>query len=391
MSYPNTPQNTPFDEQMQDDVESRRTLPTASTIRIGDSAQEPTLASAPVASPISSHASGATGFETPAIKPRERTPLPVIIAVAMALGAVCVMGGALIIRRIVPDTRPAFPTTTQNQAGGDVVMNPDLVAQNPDTNAVEEAAPQETPAVEIEEIPSTQPEKKILKSDSTPAPLPDTGQEKEKETNDDNSESVPLSSNAPFDAPTYELTPPPGFSLSQKGRRTIWNHKNGAQILVETGKAGAGSLRDSWLRLERDLKKRYGDRYKSLGITESRLPGQPAAVWEFELTGKDGITRRKIDIGIQYEGRGYAVLGSAPKENFDKVFPEIRAALDSFKLKEKAAMEEHQPAKRSRRTTRQLPNIKEKPSTEESEFPSEETGRPREQNPGTQRPAERGY
>ncbi|HEY0073945.1 MAG TPA: hypothetical protein VGB77_07585 [Abditibacteriaceae bacterium] len=389
MSYPNTPQDTPFDQQMQDDVQSRRTLPTASTIRIGDSAQEPTIPTASIASHVPSHATGASGLETPTIKPRERTPLPIIIGVAMALGAVCVMGGALIIRRIVPDTRPAFPTTTQNQTAGEVVMNPDLVIENPHTEEVKQASPQETPAVEVAEIPSTQPENKILKSESTPTTPPDTAQEKE--TNDDNSKSVPLSSNAPFDAPGYELTPPPGFSLSQKGRRTIWNHKNGAQILVETGKAGAGSLRDGWLRLERDLKKRYGDRYKSLGITESQLAGQPAAVWEFELTGKDGITRRKIDIGIQYEGRGYAVLGSAPKENFDKVFPEIRAALDSFKLKEKVATEEPQPAKRSRKTTRQIPNIKEKPSTEESEFPSEETEKPREQNPATQRPAERGY
>lgn len=272
-------------------------------------------------------------------------------------------------------------------------MNPDLVVQNPDANETKEVAPQETqetPAVEIEEIPSTQPETKILKSESTPTP-PNTRQEREKKTDDKVSENAPLSSNARFDAPTYELTPPPGFSLSQKGRRTIWKHENGAQILVETGKAGAGSLRDGWLRLERDLKKRYGDRYKSLGITESQLAGQPAAVWEFELTGKDGITRRKIDIGIQYEGRGYAVLGSAPKENFDKVLPEIRAALDSFKLKEKAATEEPQPTKRSRKTAREIPTIKEKPSTEDSEVASEETEKPREQNLGTQRPAERGY
>jgi hypothetical protein len=389
MSYPNTPQNTPFDEQMQDDVESRRTLPTASTIRIGDSAQEPRTATAPVASPVPSHVAGADEFGTFTIKPRERTPLPIIIAVAMALGAVCVAGSALIIRRIVPDTRPAFPATTQNQSGGDVVMNPDLVIQNPDTNEIKEVAPQETPAVEIEETPATQPENKILKSDSTPAPPLDTGQGKE--TNDDVSEKAPSSSSVPFDAPTYELTPPPGFSLSQKGRRTIWSHENGSQILVETGKAGAGSLRDGWLRLERDLKKRYGNRYKSLGITESQLAGQPAAVWEFELTGKDGITRRKIDIGIQYEGRGYAVLGSAPKENFDKVFPEIRAALDSFKLKEKTAIEEPRPSRRSRKTARQLPTIKEKPSTEESESSTAETEKPREQNPAMQHPAERGY
>ncbi len=106
---------------------------------------------------------------------------------------------------------------------------------------------------------------------------------------------------------------------------------------METGKAGKGSSRSAWENLERDLKKRYGDRYKSLGISDGQLAGQPAAIWEFELTGKDGITRRKIDIGIKHNGRGYAILGSAPKDNFDAVFPQIRAAVDSFKLKEKPA------------------------------------------------------
>lgn len=389
MSQPNIPQHTPFDHQLQDDIESRRTSPTASTIRIGDNVK----GSVVTQTTIDDIASAAP------IRPQERTPLPIIVAVAMAIGAICVMGGAFVIRRIVPDTRPAFPTTTQNPSSGDVIMNPDLVTQNPGDGAIEEVAPQETPSIEIEELPAAErevSEGKTKQSSSTSAAPPSAQRSEgndEDNGNDRNNhpEKGTFSANEPFTGPTYELTPPPGYSLSQKGRRTIWKHENGAQLLVETGKAGAGSLRDGWLRLERDLKKRYGAHYKSLGITESQLAGQPAAVWEFELTGKDGITRRKIDIGLQYKGRGYAVLGSAPKENFDKVFPEIRAALDSFKLKEKQTIEEAQAPAHPRKAAHETASPKTTLPPKKAEQPDVTNDNSSESPSATRSPVERGY
>ncbi len=292
---------TPFEQQLHEDVAARRTTPTAQTIRIGSDAQ----ANADVASPTAPPVSAPLPLDTPLNIAKERTPLPILIAVAMALGAVCVMGGSLVMRRLVPGTKPYF-TTNSAAPRGNEIMNPDLVIQNPET---ETPTPQETPAVEINDLPNSE-----TKPEASPPPA-----------------NSPAQTHVARD---YELTPPGGFALSQSGRRTIWKHENGAQILVETGKAGAGSPRSGWVRLERDLKKRYGSRYKSLGIHEGEFAGQPASIWEFELTGKDGITRRKIDIGIQTNGRGYAILGSAPKENFDAVFPQIRSAIDSFKLKD---------------------------------------------------------
>ena len=377
MPDPNMSQDTPFDQQLQEDVESRRTVPTAGTVRIGDSPK----ASPPISSPASQlPAISLSTTDVPTttldsdighMATRVRPPLPVLIGLAMALGAICVAGGALLIRRMVPDTRPALTTTTQQRPGGDTVMNPDLVTQSPSAESIE-VAPQETPAIEIEELPPLKEPQQITKANDPPLATSTNGEQPDKPEKgvkkDEQEERIDQASspNEAFTGPTYELTPPAGFSLRQKGRRTIWKHENGAQILVETGKAGKGSLTDGWLRLERDLQKRYGKGYKSLGIREGQLAGKPAAIWEFELTGKDGVTRRKIDIGIQHEGRGYAVLGSAPKQSYDDVSPQLSAAIESFKLKssddsQKSESVQPLPAptrrrvKRRSRTTETLP------------------------------------
>ena len=324
--------NTPFDEQLHDDLAARRTTPTANTIRIGSDTPNAVAPSvmpnaAPINAPHSFDPASLPSASLPSAsvvasvvdaKAKERTPLPVIIAVAMAIGAVCVVGGSLVMRRIVPATKPSFTANTSIGSPGNEIMNPDLVTKNFSDEAPNAEQNNETPAVETD-----------VKTDDS---------SNEQKPNDNNPPEVAApatdSPSEAYTATTYQITPPGGFSLSQSGRRTIWKHENGAQILVETGKAGKGSSRSAWENLERDLKKRYGNRYKSLGIRDGEFAGQPAAIWEFELTGKDGITRRKIDIGIQNNGRGYALLGSAPKENFDAVFPQIQAAVNSFKLKE---------------------------------------------------------
>lgn len=317
--------NTPFDQQMHSDVASRRTAPTAHTVRIGNDLSADASPSAPV-NPTTVSTPTPTSSALPQLT--KSTPLPVLIGVAMAIGAVCVVGGSLLVRRLVPNTKNQIIASNQRiPAPGNEVMNPDLVIRNPAENSEKpteektasttpdtaEVVPQETPSVEITDIPD--------RPSKTSSPYTRSS-----------SEAVSTLPGEIYRSQHYEVTPPEGFTLSQSGRRTIWKHQNGTQILVETGKAGDGDLRGSWVRLERDLKKRYGKRYRSLGIRDGDFAGQPAAIWEFELTGKDGITRRKVDIGIQQNGRGYAFLGSAPKENYDAALPQIRAAMDSFRL-----------------------------------------------------------
>ena len=134
----------------------------------------------------------------------------------------------------------------------------------------------------------------------------------------------------------YSITPPSGFRLIRKGRRTIWRGPGGAQILVETAPAGNRSPRRDWERLDAALSKKYGARYRSRGISDTNLAGRAGAAWEFELDGKNGTTR-KLDVSVHHKGRGYAVLGSAPAQNFDAVRPQIEAAINSFQIEDAAS------------------------------------------------------
>ena len=141
----------------------------------------------------------------------------------------------------------------------------------------------------------------------------------------------------------YDIKPPSGFKLRRSGRRTVWSGPDGASLLVETTRVSGGSPRDDWKRLDVDLKKRYGKRYRSLGIRRTSLAGRPAAAWEFELDTPRG-TVRKMDIAVHERGRGYAVLYSAPAAKFHKVRSTLKSASRSFRLsasRERAAGERY--------------------------------------------------
>ena len=314
-------EETPFDTQMQDDLESRRAQPTHVPIRIGPTTPDAAPAAAPDA-------------PTPPVAPdstqkaaKERVPTPVVVGLAMALGAICVVGASLGMKHAIKPLDRVYPTLTAlPPTGNEVMQAPDTVIKNPDTSAPEpattpdsadaNAVPEATPSVEISELPA--------------APKPQG-----------NAATTPPATTLPGTDPPadthhgagFEITPPPGFSLRQSGRRTIWQRDDGAQILVETGKAGDGSPHAGWQKLDRDLARRYGARYRSLGIRGGTLASQPAAIWEFELTDKNGVTRHKTDIGITVNGRGYAVLGSAPKDKFGQISGELQQALASFRVK----------------------------------------------------------
>lgn len=332
-------EETPFDSQMNDDLHSRRAEPTHGPVRIGPSASPD---NSPVATPSFAPAP-ATPLppDTPPDMPdKEGVPTPVMIALAMALGAICVVGASIGMRHAIQPVKPIFPTVTALPPRGDVVMqDPDTVIKNPEPAAPsksstvpdERALSDATPSVEISELPP------ITAPSTTVKPRPSKPDSDSQASSDS---SAPENTKTPDTFPpaethrggSFEITPPPGFRLRQSGRRTIWQRDDGAQILVETGKAGDGSPRAGWQKLDRDLARRYGQHYRSLGIHDGTLAGEPAAIWEFELTGKDGVTRRKIDVGTKINGRGYAVLGAAPSDKFENVRGEIEQALASFRV-----------------------------------------------------------
>lgn len=137
----------------------------------------------------------------------------------------------------------------------------------------------------------------------------------------------------------YEISPPSDWKQRQSGRRSIWQGPRGAQLLVETSDEVGASPRRDWERLDKALAKKYGERYRSLGIRETTLAGLPAAAWEFELRSKNGSTTRKLDIAVHHRGRGYAVMGSAPVESFEEMRPQLESAINSFRLRTNNASE----------------------------------------------------
>ena len=370
--------NTPFDEQINNDREARRAQPTHAPIRIG--ASDPPTPVAPPNTPISPPATTNPTPVPPALAdddvpvlPKQKAPLPVVVGLAMIAGAICVIGASLGIRRMMQPLKPVLPNSATLPSGGTVVMEqPELVIKEPTavpsggSSVVTPNAgvPEPTEAIPLEEAEELPPEPKPASRDSSRTEGRDDSRDekRDEEKKEERKEKKPEETAdvyPPSDSHRgrgYEITPPPGFRLRQSGRRTIWQRDDGTQILVETGKAGAGSPRAGWERLDRDLAKRYGDRYRSLGIREGTLGGHPAAIWEFELTGKDGITRRKIDIGIKVGGRGYAVLGAAPKEKFSDVKRDIESAVGSFHVKEQEEPEERKSQdERPRREERSRP------------------------------------
>ncbi|MBV9469302.1 MAG: hypothetical protein JO316_23485 [Abitibacteriaceae bacterium] len=129
----------------------------------------------------------------------------------------------------------------------------------------------------------------------------------------------------------YAVTPPPGFKLVKKGQRTIWSGPDGTTFLVETTNRPGRSPFGDWLRLDASLRKKYGLRYTSRGIEQTTVAGHPAAVWDFDLVTDKG-TVRKVDIGIHANGKGYALLGSAPAAQFDQLRPQLDQAIKSFEI-----------------------------------------------------------
>jgi hypothetical protein len=445
-------ENTPFDDQLNDQLNARRAQPTNAPIRIGaddasavsDAAPSPTanatpavpapvvaapplalptspgapVAPAPVTAPSAANAAPVaptTPNATGALF-KERVPMPVLIGLAMALGALFVVVVSIGIRRLITPAKPVYPTSATRPPAGNVVMGaPEVVIKNPTPLPASpggerqpqiaqappiDGADSDQPELTIEEVEPVQEESPRARRREEPEPERSRGEdsdrerrkeperaretERERESAPARRTSEPEPSREVYPAAEshrrsdYEISPPPGFRLRQSGRRTIWQRDDGSQILVETGKAGAGSPRQGWEDLDRRLAKKYGNRYRSLGIRETTLAGHPAAVWEFELTGKNGQTQRKVDIAIKVNGRGYAVLGAAPADKFDRVRGDLESAINSFRVNPGAQREtevEEKPREERRRRRAPAPEPTPEPT---SEVPQTESPQPQE-------------
>jgi hypothetical protein len=129
----------------------------------------------------------------------------------------------------------------------------------------------------------------------------------------------------------YSITPPAGFTLVRIGRRTVWQGPEGTQLLVETTLSPGPSARTEWEQLHTAFIKKYRNRYRSHGITETHLAGRPAPAWEFALTTTAGTTYKR-DVAVLDRGVGYGILVSGPAERFAAWRPQFETALQSFRL-----------------------------------------------------------
>jgi hypothetical protein len=129
----------------------------------------------------------------------------------------------------------------------------------------------------------------------------------------------------------YSITPPAGFTLVRIGQRTVWQGPEGTQLLVETTLSPGPSARTGWEQLHTAFIKKYRNRYRSHGITETHLAGRPAAAWEFALTTTAGTTYKR-DVAVLDRGVGYGILVSGPAERFAAWRPQFETALQSFRL-----------------------------------------------------------
>lgn len=58
--------------------------------------------------------------------------------------------------------------------------------------------------------------------------------------------------------------------------------------------------------------------------------GRDAAMWTFLLRNRDGLWLKKTDLGTWHAGKGYALLGAAPEDEFEEWRPLFEHAAETF-------------------------------------------------------------
>jgi hypothetical protein len=326
-------------------------------------------------------------------KPTRKLPISTLVGLSMAGGALAVLAISMLVRSVIPTPKtpdsPATiaqsPSTIDIQREPDVVMIPDEESQSSQPSSRENStsrenlsARNENSSPEVTTSPNEEASSGVVESnEGTPensrtsgsrventAPAStrrDASTQKNSDSTDNSSaasEETPRNRNSQRDSQArdelttdsrasgrwtsarhgYSIAPPEGFRLRRTGRRTAWRGPNGSELLVEAGRAD-GSPREGWEKLDHALAKKYGAKYRNLGIREEIINGRDAAVWEFELDTKNGRVR-KIDVAMHEGNRGYAILGSAPAERFDEVRSKIQSAVNSFRIENNSRRDE---------------------------------------------------
>lgn len=107
---------------------------------------------------------------------------------------------------------------------------------------------------------------------------------------------------------------------------------------IDVSRKGTPAL-DVWRDLDRRFEKGFKERYRREGdVAMAQLAGQEAALWTFEIQRKGQPWLKKIDYGITLpDGRGIAMLLTAPPEEFETYQPVFDEVVRRFRWEQMSA------------------------------------------------------
>ncbi|MCA1596395.1 MAG: hypothetical protein LC772_08235, partial [Chloroflexi bacterium] len=118
------------------------------------------------------------------------------------------------------------------------------------------------------------------------------------------------------------------------GMARTWFHSPDGRttIMVEADPGQDAAFPDqTWRWQDTKFRKEYGNGYRLLGVQRGTLGGHPAVAWSFVL--QPGQTAyRKVDILMYRGGHGYAILFSAPADEFASFQALFRQIAGSFRF-----------------------------------------------------------
>lgn len=340
------PNRTPFDDDLLNDPDAPRhtqplpapqqsaTSSTGSALPSGPSAVAPSL-------PPQVAVNGTPAQPTTTSLSERRFPLSVVVGLAMVGGALLVILVSTVLGKLMP--RPINQKTAQTTLQTPTPRAPQIVMAPSTPDANDLPTPQQ---------PDSSPQNDVLPDDSmTPdivapdisspdgSPTPDAP-----DINAPDVDATPQTNTSQTSATdgvyhsrkrNYSIRPPKDFRIVQSGRRTAWHGPEETKLLVEIGAVDSSSPRKGWEKLDRALQKKYGAKYQNGGIRETTINGRQAAVWEFDLELKSGRVH-KMDVAIHEGNRGFAVLATAPADNFENWRTRFENTIQSLQIESKS-------------------------------------------------------
>jgi S1-C subfamily serine protease len=128
---------------------------------------------------------------------------------------------------------------------------------------------------------------------------------------------------------TWEVDPP--TTIEPGVNRIRIQYGEYTSVVVDVSDTpDTASPKDSWREASDELAKKWGPAYRLAGIDDFPLGGEPGAIWMFTLQRSGEPKLIKTDIGATHSGKGYALLCTAPSDDFKNRLDEFDHIVNSF-------------------------------------------------------------